>query len=295
MVILVTGGSGMLGSYAAIQAAEKGWEICATYHSHPVELPGVRMMELDLAELRDVSKAVRQIQPQVIVHTAALSKPDICAQSPREAERANIRATCNLVRPAEEVGARFVYVSTDLVFRGGDHAYKPDDQPLPPNYYGMTKWAGESAVKDSTVPWAIVRTSIIYGPRKFPHLNSFSDKVIESLRAGKAVGAFTDQTRCPSPAWNLADVCLEIAERGLTGIFHAVCPEPSTRYDFAVKVAEVFGLDERLIAPTSMDDVPALAFRPKTLILDTTSTSAALNTRLLGFQEGIMGLKERMP
>jgi dTDP-4-dehydrorhamnose reductase len=285
----------MLGSYAAIQAVEKGWEICATYHSHPVELPGVRMMALDLAELRDVSKAVRQIQPKVIVHTAALSKPDICARSPREAERANIVATCNLVRAAEEVGARFVYVSTDLVFRGGDHAYKPDDQPLPPNYYGMTKLAGESAVAESAVPWAIARTSVIYGPRKFAHLNSFSDKVIESLRAGKTMAAFTDQTRCPIPAWNLADACLEIAERELTGIFHAVCPEPSTRYEFAVKVANVFGLDERLTVPTSMDDVPALAFRPPILILDTTSTAEALNTKLLGFEEGIMGLKERMP
>lgn len=285
----------MLGSYAAVQAAEKGWEIWATYHSHPVELPGVQMMALDLADLRHVSKAVRQIQPQVIIHTAALSKPDICAQSPREAERANILATCNLVRAAEEVGARFVYVSTDLVFRGGDHAYKPDDQPLPPNYYGMTKWAGESAVVECSVLWAIARTSIIYGPRKFPHLNSFSDRVIESLRAGKTITAFTDQTRCPIPAWNLADVCLEIAERGLTGIFHAVCPESSTRYEFAVKVAEVFGLDKSLVIPATMHDSDALAFRPKTLILDTTSTSEALNTRLLGFEEGISELNKRIP
>ena len=285
----------MLGSYAAGQAAEKGWETWATYHSHPVELPGVQMMKLDLTDLRRVSKAVRQIQPQVIVHTAAQSKPDWCMQYPREAECANILATCNLVRAAEEVGARFVYVSTDLVFRGGDHAYKSDDQPLPPNYYGMTKLAGESAVAESAVPWAIVRTSVIYGPRKFPHLNSFSDRVIESLRAGKTITAFTDQTRCPIPAWNLADVCLEIAERGLTGIFHAVCPEPSTRYDFAVKVAEVFGLDERLIVPTSMADIPAVAFRPERLVLATASTSKALKTHLLGFQEGIMGMKERMP
>ena len=126
-------------------------------------------------------------------------------------------------------------------------------------------------------------------------VGQIDDDAARSLRAGKTITAFTDQTRCPIPAWNLADVCLEIAERELTGIYHAVCPQPSTRYEFAVKVAKIFGLDERLIVPTSMDDVPALAFRPKTLILDTTSTSKALNTRLLGFQEGIMGMKERMP
>ena len=285
----------MLGSYTAVLAAERGWETWATCHSHPVELPDVRMMTLDLADTRRVTKAVKQIQPQVIIHTAAQSKPDICEQNRREAHLANTLSASNIVRAAEAVGARIVYVSTDLVYQGGDRAYKPDDQPLPPNYYGMTKLAGEEAVKDSSVPWAVVRTSIIYGPRKFPHLNSFSDRIIESLRDGKTMAAFTDQTRCPIPAWNLADVCLEIAERGLTGIFHAVCPQPMTRYEFAVKVANVFGLDAGLVLPTTMDQVPSLAYRPPILILDTASTSAALNTRLLGFQEGIMGLKERMP
>lgn len=295
MVVLVTGGSGMLGSYAAVQAAERGWETSATYHSHPVELRGVQMMALDLADLSQVSVAIRQIEPEVIIHTAAQSKPDICEQNHREADLANTLSTNNIVRAAEAIGAHIVYVSTDLVFPGEDHAYKPDDQPLPRNYYGMTKMAGENAVMESAVSWAIVRTSVIYGPRRFPHLNSFSDRVIESLRAGKAVTAFTDQTRCPIPAWNLADVCLELAERGLTGIFQAVCPRPSTRYEFAVKVAEVFCLDARLIVPMTMDQVPALAYRPKVLILDTTSTSEVLNTRLLGFEEGICALKGRIP
>ena len=285
----------MLGSYAAVRAAEKGWETWATYHSHPVELPGVQMMELDLADERQVLRAVRKIKPQVIIHTAAQSKPDLCEQDHREADLANTQSTQNVVSAAEAVGAHIVYVSTDLIFPGGDHAFKVDDQPLPQNYYGMTKLAGESAVREAKTGWAIVRTSIIYGPRKFPHLNSFSDRVIEVLRAGESITAFTDQTRCPIPAWNLADVCLEIAERRLTGIFHAVCPQPSTRYEFAVKVAGVFGLNARLIQPTTMDDVPAVAFRPKTLILDTSSTARALNTPLLGFEEGILALKRRIP
>ena len=137
----------MLGSYTAVLAAERGWETWATCHSHPVELPDVRMMTLDLADTRRVTKAVKQIQPQVIIHTAAQSKPDICEQNRREAHLANTLSASNIVRAAEAVGARIVYVSTDLVFQGGARAYKPDDQTLPPNYYGMTKLAGEEAVK----------------------------------------------------------------------------------------------------------------------------------------------------
>ena len=292
--IFITGGSGMLGSYTAVQAAEAGWETRASCHAHPVSLPGCEMVKLDLADHMQVSKAVRKINPQVIVHTAAQSKPDVCEQDHDNAILANQLSTCNIAKAAEEVGAHLVYISTDLVFPGSDHAYKEENQPVPPNYYGMTKLAGERAVMDSSGGWAVVRTSIIYGPRMFPHLNSFSDKVIGSLRSGKSMTAFTDQRRCPIPAWNLADVLLEIADRRLTGIFHAVCPESSTRYEFAVKVAETFGLDASFIQPVTMDQVPSAgAFRPKTLILDTTSTQARLNTRLLGFEEGIRGLLNR--
>jgi dTDP-4-dehydrorhamnose reductase len=117
--------------------------------------------------------------------------------------------------------------------------------------------------------------------------------VIDTLRAGREMKAFADQYRAPIPAWNLADVLLEIAEKRLTGIFHAVCPEPTSRYQFARKVAEVFGLDAGLIVPIYMDEVEAIAPRPKVLILDTASTQRALGTRLLGFEEGIAGLRDR--
>ena len=291
MRVLITGGSGMLGSYVAAQAVERGWKTWATYSGHPVELPGVRMIPLDIQDAAEVAKAVRDIEPEVIIHTAALVKPDECEQHKDTAFAINTLGTVNVISAAEQAGAHLVHVSTDLVFNGERNPYKTDDIPGPVNYYALTKVAAETAIYASRLNWAIVRTSIIYGPRKFPFLESFSDKVIESLRAGKTMSAFTDQRRSPIPAWNLADACLEIAERRLTGIYHAVCPESSTRYEFARKVAEVFGLDADLIKPMSMDEVETLARRPKTLILDTSSISEALNTRLLGFEEGIASLR----
>lgn len=289
--LLVTGGSGMLGSYVATQAAAAGWDVTATYGSNAVELPGVRMVHLDLSDPWDL---VSGLCPDVIIHTAAQAKPDVCEEHRRLAWDTNVIGTDNLIRAAESVRAHFIHISTDLVFSGEHSPYSEDDPLSPPNYYGLTKAAAETAVLASDTPAAIVRTSIIYGPRRFPHLNSFSDKIIESLRAGKPMTAFTDQRRCPIPAWNLADVLLEIAERRLTGIFHAVCPESSTRYEFALKVAEAFGLDTSLIVPATMDQVPSAAYRPATLALDISFTQSRLTTRLLGFEEGIRVLHQRM-
>lgn len=285
--LLVTGGSGMLGSYVATQAAAAGWDVTATYGSNAVELPGVRMVHLDLSEPWEL---VGSLCPDVVIHTAAQAKPDVCEEHKRLAYDTNVVGTDNTLRAAERVRALFIHISTDLVFSGEHSAYSEGDRLSPPNYYGLTKAAAEAAVFASETDTATVRTSIIYGPRMFPNLNSFTDRIVESLRAGKTMIAFTDQRRCPIPAWNLAEVLLEIAERRLTGIFHAVCPESSTRYDFAVRVAEVFGLDASLIEAATMDQVPSAAHRPTTLILDTTSTQARLTTHLLGFEEGITAL-----
>jgi dTDP-4-dehydrorhamnose reductase len=73
-----------------------------------------------------------------------------------------------------------------------------------------------------------------------------------------------------------------------------VCPEPSTRFQFARRVAREFGLDESLIAPIYMDENPSIAPRPKALVLDTISSQRRLKTRFLGFEEGIIELKKRM-
>ncbi len=282
----------MLGSYTATQAAERGWDISATYSAHEVELPGVKMIQLDLSDPGSTLAAIEQIGPDAIIHTAANAKPDDC-ELHKDRALANVLSAQNVFSAAERVGAHIVHVSTDLVFDGECNPYKTDDTPGPVNYYALTKLAAEVALFASSATWAIARTSIIFGPRKFPFLASFSDNVIDSLRAGKMVNAFEDQVRAPIPAWNLADVLLELAERQLKGIYHAVCPESCTRLEFAQKVAEVFGLDASLLNPTAMDNVHTPARRPKALVLDTHSTQAALNTRLLGFKEGVLELLNR--
>ena len=291
--ILITGGSGMLGSYVAVQAAESGWETWATYTQHKIEISECETIQLDIRDGSAVQKAFEEVRPDAVIHTAAMAKPDICEVEKGDTYAVNVIGTQNIISACEKVGTRLVHVSTDMVFNGERNPYKTDAPLSPMNYYGLTKVGAETAVYASKIDWAIVRTAIIYGPRKFPWLESFSDKIIETLQAGKTLGAFVDQYRPPIPAWNLAEVLLEIADRKLTGIFHAVCPEPSTRFQFARKVAEVYGLDPELVTPIYMDEAQPQAFRQKILILDAISTSRALNSRLLGFEEGIKGLINR--
>jgi len=291
--LFVTGASGMLGSYVASQAIENGWSVTATYSRHPVRIPGCSLIPLDIADAANVSKAVTSASPDVIIHTAAQAKPDVCEQNKRLAFDSNVLGTYNITRAAEAVNARVVHISTDSVFSGEKNPYKEDDPVSPISYYGLTKAAGEAAVRSSTAKWAIVRTSIIFGPRKFEHVESFSDKVIDALRENKPIKAYVDQYRCPIPAWNLAEACLEIAERALEGIFHVECPDVTSRFEWARKIAQVFGFDESLIEPMYMDSSPGIAPRSKSLVLDVSRTIETLHTRLLTFEESMLELHKR--
>ncbi|MDI6828042.1 MAG: SDR family oxidoreductase, partial [Armatimonadota bacterium] len=259
--LFVTGGSGILGSYVAVQGAEKGWDVTASYGRNAIELPGCRTVHLNLADGEHVLDVINNAAPDVIIHTAAQAKPDVCEENKRLAFESNVIGTFNVLCAAEKIGAHFIHISTDTIFNGEKNPYKENDPPTPPNYYGLTKAAAEAAVMASSTSWAIVRTSIIFGPRKFPFQESFSDKVIDALKAGKKISAYVDQYRCPIPAWNLADACLEIAERRLTGIFHIECPNVVSRLEWALKIAEVFGLPASLIEPIYMDSSPGIAKR----------------------------------
>ena len=286
----------MLGSYTAAQSVrrgEGGWETYAAYSAHPVELPGCRMIQLDIRDPGSVSDAMAEIRPDVVIHSAAAVRPDACEQQKADAFGINVLGTYNVLAAAKQVSAHLVHVSTDLVFNGEHNPFRPEDPVCPVNYYGLTKAAAEAAVVTADTDWAIVRTTTLYGPRMFPNLNSFSDKVIESLRSGQPVLGYVDEYRPSVPVWNVADVLLEIAERRLTGIYHAVSPDVTTRYQFARKIAEAFGLDESLIKPVSMAEAGVIALRPKVLILDISETASTLTTRLLGFEEGIRELLKR--
>ena len=158
--LLVTGGSGMLGSYVASQAAQSGWETWATYSAHPVDLPGCRTVKADIRRAEEIDAIVADLKPDVVIHTAAIVKPDVCEEYPRGAFETNILGAFNTIQAAERVEAHFIHVSTDLVFEGERGPIKEDDILCPPNYYGLTKTAADVIL----CVQALGTTAVSYAP-----------------------------------------------------------------------------------------------------------------------------------
>ena len=261
MKILITGGSGLLGQ--ALIASLKNEEVYGTYYQHPSKQGN--MMYLDITSGKDVEVLIKKIEPNVVIHTAALTGVDDCEVHKQKAVQMNVEGTRNLVSSANQIEAKFVYLSTDYVFDGEKGWYNENDLTSPVNIYGETKLAGEKIVERECSDFLIARTSVIYGSPK----ENFVTWMLSQFSQRKQISIVNDQYVTPTYNYDLAKQLNALIKKDAQGIFHTAGGERISRYEFALKVANVFGFDADLIKPVSMNALNWIARRPRDSSLDT--------------------------
>ena len=107
MKIAVVGANGQLGTELVQAFADNGDEVCALTHA-----------DIEIANPDSVHSALVELQPQVIVNTAAMHHVEKCEQEPEEAFAVNALGPMNLARVAHEIGSVLMHISTDYVFDG---------------------------------------------------------------------------------------------------------------------------------------------------------------------------------
>jgi dTDP-4-dehydrorhamnose reductase len=266
MRLLITGGSGLLGSKIARIATLNGYETHSGYSKH-LATKGIPI-KFDICDRKTVSKVFERIKPEAVVHAAALTNVDKCEEDVELARKVNIDGTENILDSSERHNTFLVYVSTDYVFSGEEGMYKETDKPKPINHYGLTKLEGEKRVKVSDIGWCIARTSVIYGSTPAAGKENFALWVLNKLKKREPVKIITDQWVSPTLNTNLAKMILEIIERKLTGIYHLAGATPVNRHEFSTLIAETFQLDKTLITPAKSIEMKWLAKRPKNTSLN---------------------------
>ena len=282
MRIFVSGGSGLLGSKIAEIAMIRGYEVYAGY-CHNIPEYG-EPIKLDLAKDTDL-EVIYNIEPEVVIHTAALTNVDECEVNKEVAYKINAEGTRRVAEITKELGAFLVYVSTDYVFSGDKGMYKEDDEPNPMDYYGYTKLLGEEYCD------CIARPCVIYGAKPASGKVNFALWIIEKLSKREEVKIVTDQFITPTLNTNLTKMLLEIAERELKGIIHLAGATRVSRYDFALRIADKFELDKNLIIPSRMDEMNWIASRPKDSSLDTSKASRYLKEKPYDLDKALKILK----
>lgn len=278
----------MLGHSLTRLAALKH-EVLAIYRSFPVSLPEVKSLALDLVDEDRVKKQVLALKPEAVVHTAAMTDVEECQRDPLRAKQVNVQATKNLARIAGEMGIRFVYISTDYVFDGKRGDYVETDPANPINVYGETKLLGEEAVRLSCSRSLVIRTSI-FGFNIQPK-TGLVEFVKDSLARGESITRFSDQFSTPIYTGDIGRLILALLDRGATGLFHIGGGEKISRYDFAVKVAEIFSLPHQRIRAVPFKHMEGLVRRPEDSSLCSERIESHLEIRLPSAKEGLERLK----
>ena len=296
--ILITGANGLLGQKLVEQLVQQGnFEVIATGRgASRLSGSGFTYQTLDIENEQEVEVTLALLNPEVIIHGAAMTHVDECEKHQEACYRANVLATKYLIAAAEKIQSHFIFVSTDFIFSGldGQNPYTEEAVADPVNYYGQTKLDGEELLQRSSLKWAIARTVLVYGLANDLSRSNIILWVKSSLEAGKQIQVVDDQVRTPTLAEDLAAGCILMAEQGATGIFNISGSELLTPYQMAMETADYFGLDKSLINQTDSTLFTQPAKRPMKTGFVIEKAKNQLGFRPKTFREGISILAKQL-
>jgi dTDP-4-dehydrorhamnose reductase len=241
-----------------------GRELVETFDRphHQLVTPG--RSSLDVANRDEVMGAITAAEPDVIIHTAAMTAVDACEDDPDRALQVNAVAVRHVVDAARIVGAKVVQLSTDYVFDGRqEQPYDEWSTPNPISVYGRSKLAGERELRPEDL---LIRTSWVFGR----YGSNFVKTVLKLAESGAPLRFVNDQYGKPTCAWDLAERIYELVVSRRSGVFHVTNESAVSWHDFAVSVLEMSGHDASSVEAISTSELqpPRRAKRPMNSVLD---------------------------
>lgn len=196
--------------------------------------------ELDITDFDKTKKVLEEINPNIVLNTAAYVRVDEAEDHPQEVFLINTFAQKNLAELCQKNNWVLVYISTDYVF-GEDEKrtlpYQEEDKPGPVNIYGLSKLAGEYVTKFICPRYFIIRTCGLFG---VAGSSGKGTNIVESLlKIGKKKGEIKvvdDQIVSPTYTKNMAENLLLLLKKGNFGVYHMVSEGECSWYDFACEI-----------------------------------------------------------
>jgi dTDP-4-dehydrorhamnose reductase len=257
-----------------------------------IEHPRVTTDVIDITDRTTLKKVVMPKMPTAIVNAAAMTNVDACESDKRLAWTLNVTLVENLIRVARVSDAHLIHFSTDYVFDGDKGPYSESDIPSPISYYGKSKLAGENALAIAGVDSTVIRTNVVYGP--YGPRPDFVRWVLEAFDEQRPIKVVTDQYSNPTYVDDLAEAVVRVIERKRTGLYHVGGADYLSRYEFAVKIAELFKVDPALVEPITTDSLQQAARRPRRGGLVTLKAESDLRMKFRGVESGLVSYRHAL-
>lgn len=291
MRILVTGGSGQLGSELQRIFRDKH---CALGQIHEMyrdaQMIYTDKNTLDITNLKDVQKKIKKIQADVIINAAAYTEVDQCESNMDLAFKVNTLGPRNLAIACGEIQAKLIHLSTDYIFDGESSTpYNELDIPHPINIYGKTKYIGEEYVKQFCSRYFIVRTSWLYGVNG----KNFVKTILNASIEKEELQVISDQIGTPTNAEDLAYHLLQLAATDEYGIYHCTGNGQCSWYEFAKTILE-YAQSHCRVYPISSEEYIGIAPRPRYSALDNLMLRCTIGDKMRNWKEALKDFIENL-
>lgn len=314
MKLLITGSDGFTGSHFCRTACEAGHQVLGTDVINDFMPEGCRIEKLDIRDEQACKALCKAFKPDTIVHTARA--PGSLWQTEKDrlnTYRINVLGTKTLGRCAEELDAKFIFLSTDWVFSGSKpkgQKYVEEDDGVPLNYYGVTKWIAEQEIRNLKTKWLIIRPAHIYGfnaavltPETKERTGLLAKSVWagigQSIQKGEKVRVPDDMFQTPVYVKHLVETTLDLLKRGMEGTYHLADRDCVSRYQIAKTVLGFIGLEDEWIEKGVTQDFAQSQGLPPELggalpvntCLNVNRIERELGYRMLTFEEGVSRMR----
>ena len=287
--VYITGIAGLLGNTLAHELKNK--YVISGADRNELDVYGCEYDVFDLLDFDKLENRLKERNPDVIIHAAALVNVDGCEVNKTLARRMNVELTDFLVDYAGRNSIKLIYISTDAVFDGDrkDYLYTENDITNPLNEYGKTKLEGEKSVLCLT-DGLVLRTNI-YGfniRNKF----SFGEWIVSSLEDGQTLNMFTDVQFSPLLVNELAKIINECIEKNISGLYHACATGSISKYEFGVYLKNEFGIQSGAIRKSTSEQAMLKAKRSTNMGMSNEKLRKKLHIEISTPIEGIDAFKK---
>ena len=282
--VLVFGGSGQVGGYLSDLISK----------SDRFELANDRSERFELSRPEMIDEAVRASRPDWVVNAAAYTAVDKAESDQDQCFLVNAHAPGQMALACREIGARFIHYSTDYVFSGlASVPYKEGDATDPFSVYGKSKLAGEQAVLGSLPEALVLRTAWVYARTG----KNFVNTMLRLAKSGGPINVVSDQVGCPTFAWDLARVTLDLMDQIFSektahqgGVFHTTGQGQTNWYDFCRQIMFEAGFTQVQVNAITTDEYPTPAPRPRYSVLDNAKLQQVYGLSLPDWRQALSSL-----
>jgi dTDP-4-dehydrorhamnose reductase len=285
--ILIIGGSGLIGYNLVKEFTKDKNDVEFTYFENKVPLKNNHKLNSTIKN--DTIEFICKINPDIVIQTVALAGVDLAEKNHDLANQVTVDSTENIIQGCKSCKSKLVYVSTTYVFDGEKEIFEENDKPNPKSYYGITKLRAEKLIQNSNIKYLILRTDQPYfWIEKWQRINSVV-RVLNTLKTNSVLNEITDWFNLPTYVPDFVKATKTLVNNNENGVFHITGPDFINRYTWSLKVAELFGLNKKLINPITANKL-SLSVQRKNINVSNKKLYNKTGIKMRSVNEGLLDM-----